>query len=429
MPPEKQIRCKARKSKPTCESNPDVCVWEGENCSYKNPAKKPCGNKKKESTCHKDADCEWKDDGCTQKKKNVHKTTSLAPEDKQRLQQLRLRMRVRTLIQPFARKNPADPKNRMRTYDVAKTYLDKTKKCLTWDGVTKRLLMGDVIDLTQRIGTPSKYGIVYLSQGKGMGRLIKVACKLMAINKSNRDEIAILDKVSHEVTDNNFMNFPMMYASIECDKPVCTRRTPECPSDVLKRKYFVVFNELADGDLKQWLHIDSPHTVDEYLSALFQIYMALAKLGSMNYVHNDMHWGNALYHQVPAGGWWWYRVAGTDYYIRNTGQMWVIWDFGMVKRTRGQHANGFYPKTDFYRIIHAFLHKNRGGWMEDKQHFPHEVMDVAKNILSYTKQFPHVSFESIFAEATKSGVPLPIGSQVPSGDRVLNDQPFIIPAV
>ena len=48
--PDKQIRCNARKAKPTCEKNPDVCLWDGEKCSYKNPAKKPCGNKKKEST-------------------------------------------------------------------------------------------------------------------------------------------------------------------------------------------------------------------------------------------------------------------------------------------------------------------------------------------------------------------------------------------
>jgi predicted unusual protein kinase regulating ubiquinone biosynthesis (AarF/ABC1/UbiB family) len=30
----------------------------------------------------------------------------------------------------------------------------------------------------------------------------------------------------------------------------------------------------------------------------------------MGFLHADMHWGNALYHDIPAGGCWHYGSAG-----------------------------------------------------------------------------------------------------------------------
>ena len=313
----------------------------------------------------------------------------------------------------------------MRTYEVARKYLEKTKKCLTWDPDTQRLFMGDAIDLTQRIGSPSDYGIVYLSKGKGMGRLLRVACKIMSANQTNKKEIAVLEKVTDQVVNNNFMNFPLSYAAIECDRPICKKKGP-CPSNIFKKKHLVLFNELADGDLKQWLHQDT-HNVDAYLSAIFQIYMGLAKLGSMKYVHDDMHWGNALYHKVPVGGWWWYRVVDKDYYIRNTGQMWVIWDFGKVKNVKSKLDAGSYMFTDFYRIIHAFIQKDQGGWMEDRM-YPRDVTTVSLNILRLVSTIRKIPFDAIIAQATNTGVPLPIQTQLPTTERVLNDRPFTIPS-
>ena len=423
--PEKQVRCKARKHKTTCEKDPDVCVWNDGKCDYLHSTSKQA---------HVN----------TTKEVQNTKNKSVASEELHRMKQLRLRMRLRSLVQPFTHKNVGDMKSRLRMYEVAKKYLDNSKKCLTWDSDSKRLLMGDAIDLTNRIGSPSLYGIVYLTKGKGMARLIKVACKMMTTDAVNKHELDILDRVSKEVVNNNFMNFPLLYSSIHCDTPVCTKDIKDCPYDILKHKYMVVFSELADGDLKQWIHQQQPNrTTDAYISALFQIYMGLAKLGSMKYKHNDMHWGNALYHTVPPGGWWWYRVAGKDYYIRNTGQLWVLWDFGLVKKTRINAPPGTYAKTDFLRIINAFIDIRNGGWVGDAP-IHDNVVSIAKSIKDYISADSSQTFtfdnimqhvlKGVFPQNKKRNnepkfnvrIPVPITLHPPRNDRVLNDTPFVI---
>ena len=48
-------------------------------------------------------------------------------------------------------------------------------------------------------------------------------------------------------------------------------------------------------------------------------------------VHYDTHGFNFLVHYIKDGGYYHYNIYGKDYYLKNTGYLIVINDFGLVK--------------------------------------------------------------------------------------------------
>jgi hypothetical protein len=63
--------------------------------------------------------------------------------------------------------------------------------------------------------------------------------------------------------------------------------------------------------------------------------MACASLERKGIVHNDLHFGNILYHEEGPerdndGKWLWYRIGKDDIYVKHRGFLWVLWDFGMM---------------------------------------------------------------------------------------------------
>lgn len=472
----KQIRCKTRKSQKTCEKDPDVCHWHDNKCNYntinkdvkkdKDEVVLPkrvksirCILRKSKTTCDKDPDvCVWRNDKCEfiptrqesrQSTKqllspiklnvNTHRSISernevsrkslkrlLSPTAIKKLDRIRLRMEVRKAAKPLLYKNAGDIAQRVLMYTIVTRYLTDVQSCLTWDSVQRRLFLGDVIDLTKQIGSVSNYGVAYMSKGRGFGKLIKVACKIMPITKTNQSEVKILHKVSQEVLSGRFMNFPLLYLGLECDTPLCNNKQ-DCPSIFLTKKYMTVINELANGDLKQWVN-SRRRTMDEYISAMFQIYLGIAKFQGMGYVHNDMHWGNALYHTVTAGGWWWYKVGLQDYYVKNTGQMWVLWDFGMATKYKFQPSTNPYNYKDFYRITHAFIDKSKNGWMEDVNMYPKDLTEIAYRVQLAVHRQDQMDFNDIYAKmisyAKRHKLLLPVTTQRPDG--VINKSAFIV---
>jgi hypothetical protein len=51
----------------------------------------------------------------------------------------------------------------------------------------------------------------------------------------------------------------------------------------------------------------------------------------INAFHNDAHAGNFLYHKIKSDGYFHYNIYGKDYYLKNIGFLWVIWDFGLIQ--------------------------------------------------------------------------------------------------
>ena len=81
--------------------------------------------------------------------------------------------------------------------------------------------------------------------------------------------------------------------------------------------------------------------------------MACASLERMRIVHNDLHLGNILYHEEESekenkGRWLWYRDGKDDIYVKHTGTLWVLWDFGlMINADETRDGDPFFVNNTF----------------------------------------------------------------------------------
>jgi hypothetical protein len=127
-------------------------------------------------------------------------------------------------------------------------------------------------------------------------------------------EYEILKKCTKLVLDGITQNLPMIYDMYICEQ-----------------NKFVFYNELATGDFVRWCY--QKHTIDEWKSFLFQFWAGVYTLQKyLKLVHNDLRLGNVLYHKINISSnkteYWKYIIDGKEYYIPNTGYVFVIWDFG-----------------------------------------------------------------------------------------------------
>lgn len=307
--------------------------------------------------------------------------------------------------------------DRCKYSKAVKQYIKDVPPCLVADsyGVFH---MGDQMTLSKRIGSDSKYGIAYLAEGTGQstGSIIKVAAKVIRNRRKDgrNHEVAILDILSRKVC-SGFPNFPMMYAVLKCDKAICRADDRDCHA-LFKDRHLVILNEIAVGDLSMWLR--KPRKPSQCYSAIAQIIVALMAFNELGFVHNDTHWGNFLYHNVPAGGCWHYVIDGEDIYVENTGQVWVLWDFGMSSKFTTYSKKAY---DDYTRIMNAFIHSSSFGWLKNPKIVSPTVSNFALRIK--TKLSDDI--------ATNTGNPIyKLIKEVPSLRRkvgeVLNASPYVI---
>lgn len=451
--PRKEKPCKKAWRKKECLEHAPACAWKGKCVDPSKelkdddgrPRPKSCYNLPK-ALCITKNECLW-NRGCKplktvigspiiekEKEKDNRDGDSLSSADKKKLKQIRLKMALRKALSPVINKNPGDVSKRMKLYHIVKNYMTKVPACLT-RGQNNAIYLGNKIDLTKRIGTPSVYGAVYLTKGMGFGRLLKVATKCMSVTRENTKEIKVLEKLTNDVKDSGFLHFPLFYFNKKCNVPLCKPGETNCPSQFLFSPYYVVMSELADGDLQSWLH-EKPRTLLEYTSALFQIYMAIGKFQSTGYTHHDAHWGNFLYHKTAPGGYWWYQVGGFNFYIKNTGQLWVIWDFGFATKSRA--ATTSYRTEDFERITHAFRQKTSAlpGWMDAKKiTYPDALRVIARDmglLMQYKRHctLGNILYNYVQMVSKRLSHPLPelamITTRPPADQKVLNTSPFVL---
>lgn len=130
--------------------------------------------------------------------------------------------------------------------------------------------------------------------------------------------------VKRKFGEDTFLSISTMHSSHE------SLNDPDVPD-----KCAIIVNELSDGDLKEWMRIR--RNDNEYVSAIFQIYMGLLSI-QLNYgmVHYDFHWGNVLYTEEQRADNLYYKVNnlfGKEegfFECPSYGFLFKLWDFGMV---------------------------------------------------------------------------------------------------
>jgi thiamine kinase-like enzyme len=233
------------------------------------------------------------------------------------------------------------------------------------------------IKLIRRIGSDSAYGAIYLSNIVEKSKQFVFASKIMPQTADNQKEIGILSKLSNFAIADINPHFPIMFHNFSCNFPSNLAKLPKV---ALKKKYFMNLNELASGDLKQFM-VDNYGNAKLLKNALAQIYISILSYHrQIGYFHNDAHWGNFLFHKITpqAGQYFKYTIFGKDVYIENQGYLWVIWDYGLSKKL--DKSNSLNVIKDYSRVINAFANIKDRGWIDNKKVIPVETLKLVTQI-------------------------------------------------
>jgi hypothetical protein len=255
--------------------------------------------------------------------------------------------KIRKLLTPFINRVSANILERIRYFnlldkyltDIDRTTLGISKKCLITIGANKYSIGDGRIILVKQIGTESKFGAVYKGKGVGKGELFDFAVKIFSDIPQNKLETILLNTVTELVISNKNPHFPLMYRKYLCD--IRSDNESNLPSIISSNRlnYYIVLNELANGDLNNFITKSDYMNNKNINNALAQIYISILSLHRLGYCHHDTHAGNFLYHRINPGGYIKYNIYGINYYIENLGFLWVIWDYGKAYPLQKMNVN------------------------------------------------------------------------------------------
>ena len=299
--------------------------------------------------------------------------------------------KIHKLFKPYIKRTSVNIIDRINYFLVMKKYLLSIKEknnCLRLYNIETNpanivYRIGTKIILDKQIGTPSAYGIVFLSHFKSnvkyglkFDKLNKFAVKITNQTSDNKKEIQILKKLTGYVIELKCPHFPISYGSLICDNPKMKSNNSDdhsivknkhnmkkyLPEMINKNKTFLIqINELASGDFHSLFKV--PNNLDA-LNAITQILISIMFFNNYTQCyHNDAHTGNFLYHKIKPGGYFHYNIYGKDYYLENQGYLWVIWDFGFISHHSAHRKVGttkiYKPiNTDYNTIIYALSYYN-----------------------------------------------------------------------
>lgn len=267
--------------------------------------------------------------------------------------------------------------------------------------------IGNRIILTKKIGSDSAYGVVYFSyyidKNEGYNKDLIFATKLIEGTRNNLNEYYILETLTLSVINNEFIHFPITYGLLECyDKSleskyvslnITKHKSLEryIPENIAKLdNLFIILSELANGDLEHFYKYN--YNNDEImLNALIQIFLSLMFFyKKINAFHADAHNGNFLYYKIKPGGYFHYNIYGVDYYLKNVGYLWVIWDFGLIKPFSNSNIinNNKYGiftsyekiNSDYEYILKSFKNTNIGGWVSNTFPLSFNINNIINNL-------------------------------------------------
>jgi hypothetical protein len=229
-------------------------------------------------------------------------------------------------------------------------------------------IIGDKIILQKQIGIESNNGIIFLANLKD-NKSLKFAIKCVPLTAPNKKEIKLLKIILKSVLNNKCQHLPILYSVIECKDFIDLNNIKNYPKIIQKNKkkpFYFILNELANGNLK--IFLEKYHNdYNLLLNTFTQIYLSLMFFyKETKHFHYDAHWGNFLYHKIKPGGYFHYNILGTDYYIKNYGYLWIIWDYGNAVEFKKSRNELIYVNNDFKHIITAFFNNNdiaKKGWL------------------------------------------------------------------
>ena len=319
------------------------------------------------------------------------------------------------LFYPFINRVNVNIDDRIKYNNLLKKVLDineaKEDYCMRlykYDSDGKPIYrIGNKIILQKQIGKDSSNSVIYLSSLRDkVNKIYKYMAKLVVFNNESKKEIKLLKLVTNAILNHKCPHFPILYSAIKCneffnfDTKTSFIKSNSNNSDITKKQiediknypliiqnnkkkqFYVMLNEVANGDLK--IFLETYHNdCNLLLNAFAQIYLSLMFFyKETNHFHNDSHWGNFLYHKVKPGGYFHYKIFGTDYYLENLGFLWVIWDFGVSMEFKTSKNELIYVDNDFKFVSNAFFNTNdrKNGWLPVNYLLNNDFKTIIKKI-------------------------------------------------
>jgi hypothetical protein len=281
---------------------------------------------------------------------------------------------------------------RVHNLKIMRKYISMISPCIVSSNITSHILalvkkdkgrFKDIIYFNKQIGSDSEFGVAYVNTGVGEGSKLVFATKIMPDKYDV--EVKLLEKMSSAVQRNITPNFPIIYKILHCknmkEASDNENHVQNNITNITKHRYFVILNEIANGDMIKLLNI--PHSPIEFESILMQVFISLRTFHThTHYMHNDCHFGNFLYHKIKKGGYWHYKYNETDIYVPNTGYLVVLWDPGLAKPI--QPGTEYMPFTDYYRFYGIL-----------KYHIEYGIIDLPQDIyLNIKLLIQYISYKS-----------------------------------
>ncbi len=306
----------------------------------------------------------------------------------------------------------------------------------------------DTVFLTKKFGSISKYGYIYIASIKNEVGKYPIASKIMINNKVNLFEAQINLKITDKVIKNMISrHFILTYKVITCDR-ISNKNLPDI---VLNKKYYVLLNELARGDLKQLCNNKMFLKNNTLLYNVFiQIILSISTFHHLGFIHGDCHWGNFLYHinyNVAKNSYYHYNIYGKNYYLKSCEYTMYIYDFGFAEKIKSTKKSLI--DADYRRLINAFRNKKiePRSWISVDNNLPSdevgEYVKIFKKAINSNSRVSRSSgsdsniYEnnSIYLENLTIDIIMPIllkapdktfVSKLPANATVINKKPYYI---
>lgn len=305
--------------------------------------------------------------------------------------------------------------NRFKYYNQSQENLENLNKfeCLIPLKSGKEFkISNSKLILKNRIGSNSRYGLVYLT----LFNNFKYATKLTPINKYNLNEIILVKKLSDITIQDLNPHFLLTYKLFICNNEFEIINLPRL---IKEDNYYIAVNELVNGNFKNFIY-DNSVTNSLLLNALQQIMISILSFHHFTdgYFHNDCHYKNFLFYKIKPGGYFHYKIYNKDIYVKNMGYLWLIWDFGLVHKEQDYKKRRF---EDYFRILHFFL-KNKTDFNDYK------TLIIVEKLLKfkYTNfNIPNSNSDELFFNELCKIPQLFLFNKPPSA-KIVNKKPYII---
>ncbi len=257
----------------------------------------------------------------------------------------------------------------------------KENQCLTFgsknkfDSYYQYYLNKSKIVLKKNIGSRSRYGLIFLTYILKTKNQI-FATKVMEVNKHNTIEIDLSKKMSEITLKDLSPHFLLIYKTFICNN---IEKDKKLPSLIRKNDYYISINELADGNLKNFLMTNNnPELIENcYQQILLAVLSFHYHTGGV--YHKDCHYKNFLFHRIKEGGYFHYKIFGKDVYVENKGYIWMIWDFGLAKIKDYEKEN----RLEDYFTVNEFFKTSKS----------YDNYDMFMNIYKYVSQLSNLQHD------------------------------------